>query len=106
MHAGQLRHRITIQQKQVSQNSYGEEIVTWTDLAIVWASVEDLSGREFYEARQIPTAEVTTRVRIRYRSDVKPTMRVVFSRMLEIVAVLDPEGCKRELVLMCRELVL
>jgi len=106
MQAGKLRHRVTIQQKSVTQNSYGEEIVTWAELATVWASVEDLSGREFYEARQVPAAEVTTRVRIRYRSDVEPTMRIVHGgRTLEIVFVLDPEGRRRETVLMCRELV-
>lgn len=106
MRAGDLRHRLTIQQKSVTQNTYGEEIATWSTLTIVWGSVEDLSGREFYESRQVPAAEVTTRVRIRYRSDVEPTMRVIHgSRTLEIVAVLEPEGRKRETVLMCREVV-
>jgi len=106
MRAGTLRHRIQIQQKTVTQNTYGEEIVAWAELTTVWGSVEDLSGREFYEARQVPAAEVTTRVCIRYRSDVEPTMRVIHGgRTLEIVSVLDPEGRKRETILMCRELV-
>lgn len=102
--AGDLRHRVTIQQATVTRNEFGEPVETWQDLATVWAEVVDLSGREFIEARQAPASEVTTRVRIRYRAGIEPTMRVLHgARVLEIVAVLEPEGRRRELHLMCRE---
>lgn len=105
MRAGELRHRVTIQQKSVTRDSYGAEVITWTDVATVWAAVEPLRGREFLEAKQIQS-ETAYRVRIRHRSDVDTDMRVMWnSRTLEIVAVLDIGGLGRELELMCREVV-
>lgn len=104
--SGELRHRVTIQQKTTAQDTYGQPIETWTNVATVWASIEDLRGREFIEARQVPAAEITTRVRIRYRTGIEPTMRVIYgSRTLEITAVIDPDGRKRELELMCQEVI-
>ncbi len=105
MRAGQLRHRVTIQQKIISQNSFGEEVVTWSDVATVWAAVEPLRGQEFIEARQAE-AEITARIRMRYRSDVRPDMRVVWgTHTYDVLAVIDVAGRGRELQLMCREIV-
>jgi len=101
--AGELRHRVTIQQKSVTRNTFGEEIVTWQDVATVWAAIEPLRGREFFESQQV-NAEVTTRIRIRYRPGITPTMRVVYgSRIFDIQAVINVEERNRELHLMCRE---
>ena len=70
MRAGLLRHRIVIQQKgTIIRDSFGEPTPAWPILATVWAAVDPLRGREFAEQRQAG-AEVTTRIRIRYRSDV------------------------------------
>ena len=105
MRAGELRHRVTIQQKIVTRDTFGGEVVTWADVATVWAAVEPLRGREFLDAKQIQ-AETAYRVRMRYRSDVDTDMRIVWdSRTLEITAVLDVDGRGRELELMCREVV-
>jgi head-tail adaptor len=30
MRAGRLRHRVVIQRKTVTQNAFGEEVITWT----------------------------------------------------------------------------
>lgn len=103
MRAGQLRHRVTIQAQTTTQDEYGQPVQTWSDVATVWASVEDLSGREFFAAQQI-AAEVTTRVTIRYRAGIEPDMRVIAGgRTLDIRSVQDPDGRRRQLVLMCRE---
>lgn len=105
MEAGKLRHRVTIQSKSATQNSYGEEVITWSTLATVWAAVEPLSGREWLEGRQV-TAEVTTRIRIRRRGDVTPEMRVVYgSKTYDIMAVIEIEEQRREEHLMCQEIV-
>ena len=103
MRAGDLRRRVTIQQKSVTRDTYGAEVVSWTDVATVWASVEDLSGRELYDAERI-TTEVTTRIRMRYRAGITTDMRAVYgARTFNIRAVLDPEGRKRELQLLVAE---
>lgn len=105
MRAGDLRHRVTIQEKQVTKNSYGEEVITWQDVATVWAAVEPLRGREFLEAQRAG-AEVTTRIRIRHRDGIRPEMRVVQgNHTYDIKAVLDVGGRGRELHLMCREVL-
>lgn len=104
MEAGRLRQRVTIQYKVVVQDSFGQEGITWTDLATVWASVEPLTGREYIEGRQ-EAAEVSTRIRIRYRSGVEPEMRAVHgSTVYNILSVLHIEQGQREIVLMCREI--
>ncbi len=105
MRAGDLRHRVTIQQKSVTRDTYGAEVVSWTDVVTVWAEITDLSGREYFDAQKV-NAEVNTKVRIRHRTDLVPTMRVVEgSRTLEVLAVIDTDGRKRETVLMCKEVV-
>lgn len=104
MRAGTLRHRVVIQEKVVTRNDFNEEVITWDEVATVWASVEDLSGREFLERRR-EGAEVTTRIRIRYRSGLHAAMRVTWDgRTFNIEGIADPTGRKRELVVMCREL--
>jgi len=105
MKAGALRHRVTIQRLVTTRDSFGAALETRTDIATVWASVEPIGGRELWQMQQV-TAEVSTRVRMRYRSDVVPTMRLCFgSRILEVTNVIDTEERHRELELLCREIV-
>jgi len=103
MRAGRLRHRVTIQQKVPTRDTFGGELVTWSPVATVWASVEPLQGREYLAARQLQ-AELTTRIRIRCRTGILPQMRVVWgSHTYDIQAVIEPESGRRELQLMCTE---
>lgn len=106
MKAGKLRHRVTIQNKGTpARNSYGEEVITWATEATVWAEVDPLRGREFLEARR-EGAEVTTRIRVRHRDGITPSMRVVWgSHTYDILSVIEVEGREREIHLMCRELI-
>lgn len=103
MEAGALRHRVTIQKKSVTRNSYGEEVVTWVTHCQAWASIEPLQGREFIEAR-LAQAEVTDRIKIRYQAGIRPEMRVLFgSRVYDIQAVMTIEEIHREIHMMCKE---
>lgn len=77
MMAGKLDQRITIQDKSVSRTAMGDEQVTWTDVETVWASAEPLSGREYIAARQAQ-ADITIRFRMRYRSWMTPTHRILW----------------------------
>ena len=99
--AGRLRDRVTIQTKSVARDSYGAEVVTWTTLATVWASVESLSGREYMAAQQV-NAERVQRVVIRDRDDVMPHMRVTHrGRTMNIDAILKRD--LDHLYLMCSD---
>lgn len=105
MNIGDLRHRITIQQPVESSNTFGEVEKTWQDVATVWASIEPLRGREYFDSQQI-NAEVTTRIRIRYRPGIKPKMRVVYGeRIFDIQSVIDVEERHKEIHLMCKEVM-
>lgn len=107
MEAGKLRHRVTIQDKTVTQDAYGAEVITWTTVATVWAAVEPLAGREFLEGRALD-AEVSTRIRIRYRTGLvmHPEMRVVWgSHTYDVAAVIEKRSERREIHLMGQEVL-
>jgi SPP1 family predicted phage head-tail adaptor len=103
--AGILRHRVRIQQWTDSgPDVLGQPQKTWQDVATVFGEVRDIRGREFWTSGQVESGEVTTRVRIRHRSNVDRNMRVLHAgRELMIEAVVDPNGRGQELHLMCRE---
>jgi SPP1 family predicted phage head-tail adaptor len=103
--AGDLNCRVQLQEATETQDGYGAVVKGWATTATPWGEVKDLSGREFFAAQQ-ENAEVTTRIRMRYRAGVMPKMRAIANgRTFDILAVLDPEGRKRELHLMCKEVV-
>ncbi len=107
LQAGLLRHRVDIQEPTDGTDSYGGVTQAWALLSTVWAQVEDLRGREFVSSEQLQS-EVTTRITIRYRTDVTitPQMRAVEgTRTWEIVDVLDPDGMHIQLQLLCREVI-
>jgi SPP1 family predicted phage head-tail adaptor len=107
MRIGKLRHLVTIQQRVAGspdQTAEGAPDEDWASYATdVWAAVEPLSGRELFAAQQFES-EVTTRVRIRYRSGITAAMRVVFeSRNYNIRYILDPDERHIELHLLCTQ---
>lgn len=100
MRAGKLRHRIQIETLTTGRDIYGEPVETWTLFALVWASREDLAGREFFAAQQV-NAEVTTRFGIRFIEGLTPQMRVRDGGTLyDLESVQDPDGRARELILL------
>ena len=105
MKTGSLRHRITIQKSLSSRDSFGADVPDWEDVATVWASVEPLSGREFFAAKQI-NAEISTKITLRYLTGVQSEMRIVFKdRVFNIITVINSEERNISLVLMCKELI-
>jgi len=74
--SGRLDRRLTLQRRTLTENDYGEAVETWTDLATVWAEKIPVRGAERYAAMQT-VAEVDTRFKIRYRTDISPLDRVV-----------------------------
>ena len=74
---GELRHRITIRQKTVTINQRGFTEEVWEPVCTVWASVENLRGREYFQAAAVQ-AETTVRFTIRYRPGLNTAMRIAF----------------------------
>ena len=103
MRAGELRHRLTFQKKVRTRDSFKEMVETWEDFVTVWGSIKPLAGKRYFEASQL-TAEVTGEVRIRYRSDILSTMRIIFEdKTLEIVSLVNIQERNRELLIYYKE---
>lgn len=104
MLAPKLRHRVDIEEFTESQDSETGAIVQdWASILTgpEPAEIVPLSGREFVAA-QSTQAGVTTRITIRWRTDVKPAMRVVHEgAFYNIRAVLPDSTLRRHITLMC-----
>jgi SPP1 family predicted phage head-tail adaptor len=72
-------------------------------VATVWGAVDAWRGSEVFQQQQVET-ELRSRVRIRWRSDVKPQYRLTWNaRTFLIRAVEDVEDRRRELHLIVEE---
>ena len=99
MQAGRLNKRVLIQSPATGQDATGEPTTGWTDVATVWASIVDVSGREYVAAGGTQNS-AQTKITIRYRAGIVPSMRVVHgSDAYNVEAVLGQD--RRGLLLMC-----
>jgi SPP1 family predicted phage head-tail adaptor len=99
---GKLRERVTVQQASAARNSLGEAVLSWSDFAEVWASVEGVSAREALAAGQQDTT-ITHRVRLRYLPGLTQRDRFSWgSRTLNIVSLLEYNN-RAEHVAICEE---
>lgn len=72
MLAGRLDRRITIQRRSVTQSGSGAEVVTWQNVATVWAERVTGPGNERYVSAQFVGKSITT-FRLRWSDTVKET---------------------------------
>lgn len=108
MRSGLLRHRVTIQKSTPAQDAHGEPIDSWAGLtpnATVWGSVSSRPlGQRFVSGAEQQLSTMSHTVTIRYRADVTVKMRVLYgARTFYIENIIDPDGRKTVLNLMCRE---
>lgn len=108
MQAGKLFRKVTVQERGPGLDSHGQENGAWNTKATRRAFLEPLQGRELFTARQVH-AEVTHRVTLRYGVDIsglKPKWRLQFdSKNYDVLSVVNTRQRKRELILLCAELV-
>jgi SPP1 family predicted phage head-tail adaptor len=108
MRAGELRHRLTIQQNSGAvQDAYGVTAPSWVTWATVWGAIEWLSGEEAMIAQQVRGTR-GARIRIRYRPGLTPQMRILFVHAglihtFDIVGDLSTLEADEEIVLTCSE---
>ena len=91
MDFGQLDRRIAIQRNSPTQDDYGEPIVSWSDLAVVWAQVTPVSGAERFTGETIDATR-RSRFLIRHRTDVKPDMRISWDSLVWDIAEVHEVG--------------
>ncbi len=105
MQIGKLRHRIILEDKQITRDSFGAEVFEWVQVSEVWADISPLSGKEFVAFKQI-NAEISVRVTMRYQPGIDTEMRVLFKdKIFEILSIINPDEKNIALVLMCKEVV-
>lgn len=86
--AGDLKHRVVIEAQIDTQDSNGDTVVDWYELATVWAGYQPLSVHKFSQSRA-DQSEIAAWFTLRYRDDVDSTMRIRFrDRLHYIVGVL------------------
>jgi len=97
-----------IQQATVAPpGTYGEQALSWSTFATVWAEVKPVSGGERFSMGQ-ERANVTHEIRIRYLAGILPNMRVQFTRddvthTFQIHNILEESFRGAEMVLSCEE---
>lgn len=103
---GKFRHRITIQEATVTRGGRGAEVLSWSDIATVYADIRTVGGQEQVLANQLEVATLLHTITIRYRAGIVPKMRVKWgSRVFAVEAIVESDNRMRTLNLSCRELV-
>lgn len=103
MIAYKLRHRVEIQalSHNIDANTGARGDVWTTFVANEPASIAPLSGREFVAAQAVQ-AGMSTRITIRKRDGILPSMRVVHNQTIyNVLAVLPDVSLERHLTLLC-----
>lgn len=97
MKIGDLRYRVTLQKYLETTDEEGFATQNWQDIATVWASVENLYGREYWQAAAIQ-AENTVKFTIRYRKDLSNDMKIKFQGKLYNIISVDNIKYKNEYI--------
>lgn len=103
-----LRHRVDIQALTVTQDEEtGSRSEDWESIRdsnepdLIAAEIVPLSGREFLAAAAVQ-AGVNTRITVRWRAGIAPSMRVMHEGdIYNIKAVLPDPKLRAHLTLMC-----
>jgi SPP1 family predicted phage head-tail adaptor len=104
MQAGRLDSRVTIQAPGTTTDALGQPIPSWTDVALVWASIRHLSGVEAIKA-DATVSTVKASIRIRYRTGMNAGMRVVHGAQVYSIEAVMPDVGGREFVDLVAEVV-
>jgi len=103
MRAGKLRHKVEIQSYTATSDSMGGTTEVWATVETVWAQVQPLSSREYFQQQQIQS-QATHRVTLRYTSNVNHKSRLLFgSRYLYVQSIRNIEEIGDKMELLCSE---
>jgi SPP1 family predicted phage head-tail adaptor len=100
---GALSDRVQIFRRDISAEDEGGAVVTFVPIATVWARVRALSARPA-SAADGRGVNLTHSVVLRYRTDIQPGDRLVFTgRTLEVIGADDLNGGRAYLSCTCSE---
>lgn len=97
------RNRLTLQSLAETATPLGGATLGWQNVATLWGSVEMKSGREAEEGGQAISPR-TGRITLPFREGIDARNRFrLGNRVLEITAAFDPDGARRLLICLVRE---
>ena len=103
--AGKKSRRIIIQRKTVTTDADGYKVESWATHKSVMAWVQNMTGREFYNAQKL-FSEMNTLFIIGYISDITSADRVLYNSIpYEILSALDIGEAHVELHIACKKVV-
>ena len=90
--AGELCHRVTIQQRTTTYDEYNYETEAWTEFKKLWGKLDFLSVKDSINAKAAGS-ETTARLKLRKRDDIDSSMRVLFDgQTFQIVSPPKPDN--------------
>lgn len=97
------RSRLTLEGLAETATALGGASLGWQTVATLWGAVEMNTGRETGEAGQA-IGERTGRVTLPFHEGIDARSRFrLAGRVLEVTAAFDPDGRRRQLVCLVRE---
>lgn len=88
MSIGKMRHRITFQRITPVINENGFESEMPEEYKTVWASVTNLHGKEYFEAKAVQS-ENTVKFTIRYLAGIDQTTKILFQGKAYNITAID-----------------
>ena len=107
---GEFAHSLAFQTATANQEvTYGSKSESWSTTATRRGSIEPLTGREFWQARQAQ-ADVTHKIRVPYDSTIAaltPASRITYdSRTFNILSIVNVNERSRIIEIMAKEVTL
>lgn len=110
MEIGKFNRRISLQQRSATLDSYGQQAVSWSTTATVWANIKPKGGKEKDRSvAMVVESELTHKVTIRYNANFMPpttvdAWRILYgTRVFNIVAAYDVDEARKHIVFECTE---
>lgn len=104
MRSGKYRHYVAFQSRSTAQDAAGQQSQTWTTFAYRQASIEAVTGREFF-LQSGERSEIDVKIMLRYDAEIaalRPFDRVAHgNNTYDIEAVLPPMKRGGDLELRC-----
>lgn len=105
MKIGRLNRRVDILEFVTKRDEYGGEEGEWRKVQSLWATIEPVSGTEFFQSQTV-NAESVVKITLRYNPTITVLNRVQYQgTMYEIIGVTDTHTAHRATVLNCKEKV-
>ncbi len=107
MDAGKLRHTITIEQAIPASvpDNYGQYPMTWMTVITLRASINPITGREYYAAGSAQS-EAEIKFVTRYVSTIKDGMRVYWNNEpYTIISAVNVDARNRELLILAKKVI-